>query len=123
MLLASHPSPLTRQGYQNLSAFFVVGMLSGFWLAVSNIYRRRLIINHIKNTYQFFIKGLLWHEGPIHQIYVRLVAQRDGKVGLGGEGLGNEVLGTPLPSFSLLPFLWPAQDPSFSCCSDPVRVP
>lgn len=71
--------PLSRQGSQDFSAFFVFGMLSGLWLVVSNIYRRRLIINHIKANYQFFIKGRLWHEGPMHQIYVRLVAQRDGK--------------------------------------------
>ncbi|KAJ6661448.1 hypothetical protein lerEdw1_014356 [Lerista edwardsae] len=67
----------TKQGSQDFSALFVFGMLSGLWLVISNIHRRRLIINHIKANYQFFIKGRLWHEGPMHQIYVRLVAQRD----------------------------------------------
>ncbi|XP_066479165.1 cation channel sperm-associated auxiliary subunit TMEM249 [Tiliqua scincoides] len=67
----------SKQDFQDFSAFFAAGMLSGLWLVASNIHRRRLIINHIKETYQFYIKGRLWHEGPLHQIYVRLVAQRD----------------------------------------------
>uniref|UniRef100_A0A670IZJ9 Transmembrane protein 249 n=1 Tax=Podarcis muralis TaxID=64176 RepID=A0A670IZJ9_PODMU len=57
--------------------FFVFGMLTGLWLSISNIHKRRLIINHIKEVYQFYIKGILWQEGPLHQIYVRLIAQTD----------------------------------------------
>uniref|UniRef100_A0A8D0BJ48 Transmembrane protein 249 n=1 Tax=Salvator merianae TaxID=96440 RepID=A0A8D0BJ48_SALMN len=65
------------QGTQDFSAFFVFGMLTGIWLIMSNMNKRRLIINHNKQIYQFYIKGILWQEGPLHQIYVRLVAQRD----------------------------------------------
>ncbi|XP_061464298.1 cation channel sperm-associated auxiliary subunit TMEM249 [Rhineura floridana] len=67
----------SEQGTQNLAGFFVLGMLTGIWLVVSNIHKRRLIINHSRGFYQFYIKGILWQEGPLHQIYVRLVAQRD----------------------------------------------
>ncbi|KAF7237170.1 hypothetical protein EYD10_16094 [Varanus komodoensis] len=65
------------KGSQDFSVFFVYGMLSGLWLVVSNVNKRRLLINHLKGIYQFYIKGILWQEGPLHQIYVRLVAQRD----------------------------------------------
>ncbi|XP_077788784.1 cation channel sperm-associated auxiliary subunit TMEM249 [Podarcis muralis] len=66
-----------RQGTQDFTIFFVFGMLTGLWLSISNIHKRRLIINHIKEVYQFYIKGILWQEGPLHQIYVRLIAQTD----------------------------------------------
>ncbi|XP_062986023.1 cation channel sperm-associated auxiliary subunit TMEM249 [Elgaria multicarinata webbii] len=66
-----------KKGSQDFSTFFIYGMFSGLWLVVSNINKRRLTINHLKGIYQFYIKGILWEEGPLHQIYVRLVAQRD----------------------------------------------
>ncbi|KAJ7338253.1 hypothetical protein JRQ81_010984 [Phrynocephalus forsythii] len=66
-----------KKGSQDFSVFFVYGMLAGLWLVVSNMNKRRLIINHVREIYQFYIKGILWQEGPLHQIYVRLVAQRD----------------------------------------------
>ncbi|XP_026547262.1 transmembrane protein 249, partial [Notechis scutatus] len=63
--------------HQDLSSFFIFSMVSSFWVLVSNLCKRRLIINHIRQYYQFYIRGILWHEGPLHQIYVRLVSQRD----------------------------------------------
>ncbi|XP_063156085.1 cation channel sperm-associated auxiliary subunit TMEM249 [Candoia aspera] len=63
--------------HQDISAFFIFSMVTGLWLLVSNMSKRRLIINHARNFYQFYIKGILWQEGPLHQIYVRLVGQRD----------------------------------------------
>ncbi|KAG8134083.1 hypothetical protein E2320_011804 [Naja naja] len=63
--------------HQDLSCFFIFGMVSSLWVLVSNLCKRRLIINHIRQYYQFYIRGILWHEGPLHQIYVRLVSQRD----------------------------------------------
>ncbi|XP_048338640.1 cation channel sperm-associated auxiliary subunit TMEM249 [Sphaerodactylus townsendi] len=66
-----------EMGSQNFSGFFIYGMIIGLWLIISNMHKRRLIINHNKELYQFYIKGCLWQEGPLYQIYVRLVAQRD----------------------------------------------
>ncbi|XP_034275940.1 cation channel sperm-associated auxiliary subunit TMEM249 [Pantherophis guttatus] len=63
--------------YQDLSAFFIFSLVASLWVLVSNLCKRRLIINHIREYYQFYIRGILWHEGPLHQIYVRLVGQRD----------------------------------------------
>ncbi|XP_015681701.1 transmembrane protein 249 [Protobothrops mucrosquamatus] len=68
---------LPFQAYQDLSAFFIFSMVSGLWLVISNFCKRRLIINHTRDVYQFYIRGILWHEGPLHQIYVRTVSQRD----------------------------------------------
>ncbi|XP_077209677.1 cation channel sperm-associated auxiliary subunit TMEM249 isoform X2 [Paroedura picta] len=67
----------SEMGSQNFSGFFIYGMTIGLWLIASNMNKRRLIINHNKGLYQFYIKGCLWQEGPLYQIYVRLVAQRD----------------------------------------------
>ncbi|XP_060098888.1 cation channel sperm-associated auxiliary subunit TMEM249 [Heteronotia binoei] len=67
----------TEMGSQNFSGFFIYGIMIGLWLIASNMNKRRLIINHNKERYQFYIKGCLWQEGPLYQIYVRLVAQRD----------------------------------------------
>nr|XP_056710573.1 cation channel sperm-associated auxiliary subunit TMEM249 [Euleptes europaea] len=64
-------------GFQNFVGFFIYGITIGLWLIISNMHKRRLIINHNKERYQFYIKGCLWQEGPLYQIYVRLVAQRD----------------------------------------------
>ncbi|XP_053105287.1 cation channel sperm-associated auxiliary subunit TMEM249 isoform X4 [Hemicordylus capensis] len=62
---------------QDLSAGLFFGMLMGVWLILSSMNKRRLIINHVKGVYQFYIKGRLWHESPLHQIYVRLMPQSD----------------------------------------------
>ncbi|KAL8181445.1 UNVERIFIED_CONTAM: hypothetical protein K2H54_002064 [Gekko kuhli] len=66
-----------QTGSQNFSGFFIYGIMIGLWLIASNMNKRRLIINHNKRLYQFYIKGCLWQQGPLYQIYVRLVAQRD----------------------------------------------
>ncbi|XP_054841279.1 cation channel sperm-associated auxiliary subunit TMEM249 isoform X2 [Eublepharis macularius] len=66
-----------EKGSQNFAGFFIYGITIGLWLIASNMNKRRLIINHNKELYQFYIKGRLWQEGPLYQIYVRLVAQRD----------------------------------------------
>ncbi|XP_026579179.1 transmembrane protein 249, partial [Pseudonaja textilis] len=63
--------------HQDLSCFLILSMASSLWVLVSNLCKRRLIINHIRQYYQFYIRGILWQEGPLHQIYVRLVSQRD----------------------------------------------
>ncbi|XP_070605418.1 cation channel sperm-associated auxiliary subunit TMEM249 [Erythrolamprus reginae] len=65
------------QVFQDLSAFCILSLVSSVWILVSNLCKRRLIINHIREFYQFYIRGILWHEGPLHQIYVRMVGQRD----------------------------------------------
>ncbi|KAM6453827.1 cation channel sperm-associated auxiliary subunit TMEM249 isoform 2-T3 [Liasis olivaceus] len=62
---------------QDISVFFIFSMVTSFWLVISNMSKRRLIINHVRQFYQFYIKGILWQEGPLHQIYIRLVGQRD----------------------------------------------
>ncbi|XP_039177360.1 transmembrane protein 249 [Crotalus tigris] len=67
----------TSATHQDFSAFFIFSMVSGLWLVISNVCKRRLIINHSRDVYQFYIRGILWHEGPLHQIYVRTVSQRD----------------------------------------------
>ncbi|KAM3841084.1 cation channel sperm-associated auxiliary subunit TMEM249 [Vipera latastei] len=67
----------TSAAYQDLSAFFVFSLVSSLWLVISNLCKRRLIISHARQVYQFYIRDILWHEGPLHQIYVRTVAQRD----------------------------------------------
>nr|XP_060628782.1 cation channel sperm-associated auxiliary subunit TMEM249 [Anolis sagrei ordinatus] len=67
----------SEKGSQDFSVLFFYAMVTGLWLIASNMNKRRLIINHAKDFYQFYIKGILWHEGPLHQIYVRIVAQRD----------------------------------------------
>ncbi|XP_013909319.1 PREDICTED: transmembrane protein 249 [Thamnophis sirtalis] len=68
----------TTWGYQDLSAFVIFALVASLWVLLSNLCKRRLIINHLRELYQFYIRGILWHEGPLHQIYVRLVGQRDG---------------------------------------------
>ncbi|KAM9165661.1 cation channel sperm-associated auxiliary subunit TMEM249 [Pangshura tecta] len=62
---------------QDYSGFFVYGTLVGFWLLLSSMHKRHLVINHVQGCYQIYIKGRLWEEGPLHQIYVRLTAQTD----------------------------------------------
>uniref|UniRef100_A0A8C8RGC7 Transmembrane protein 249 n=1 Tax=Pelusios castaneus TaxID=367368 RepID=A0A8C8RGC7_9SAUR len=87
-------SPL--QGPQDYSGFFIYGSLVGFWLLLSSLHKRHLVINHSRGCYQIYIKRRLWAEGPLHQIYVRLSAQQDayGKLfySLIINGYGLEVL-------------------------------
>ncbi|XP_074843328.1 cation channel sperm-associated auxiliary subunit TMEM249 [Carettochelys insculpta] len=81
---------------QDYSGFFVYGILVGFWLLLSSMHKRHLVINHNRGCYQIYIKQRLWLEGPLHQIYVRLTAQSDasGKLfySLIINGYGLEVL-------------------------------
>uniref|UniRef100_A0A452I4R5 Transmembrane protein 249 n=1 Tax=Gopherus agassizii TaxID=38772 RepID=A0A452I4R5_9SAUR len=63
--------------FQDYSGFFVYGTLVGFWLLLSSMHKRHLVINHVQGCYQIYIKRRLWEEGPLHQIYVRLTAQTD----------------------------------------------
>uniref|UniRef100_A0A674JRR7 Transmembrane protein 249 n=1 Tax=Terrapene triunguis TaxID=2587831 RepID=A0A674JRR7_9SAUR len=76
IFLVSFPSPPPRVS-QDYSGFFVYGILVGFWLLLSSMHKRHLVINHARGCYQIYIKRRLWEEGPLHQIYVRLVAQTD----------------------------------------------
>uniref|UniRef100_A0A8C3T9A3 Transmembrane protein 249 n=1 Tax=Chelydra serpentina TaxID=8475 RepID=A0A8C3T9A3_CHESE len=62
---------------QDYSGFFIYGILVGFWLLLSSMHKRHLVINHTRGCYQIYIKRRLWEEGPLHQIYVRLTAQTD----------------------------------------------
>ncbi|XP_030405345.1 transmembrane protein 249-like [Gopherus evgoodei] len=73
--LGSWVRPL--QVFQDYSGFFVYGTLVGFWLLLSSMHKRHLVINHVQGCYQIYIKRRLWEEGPLHQIYVRLTAQMD----------------------------------------------
>ncbi|XP_065438562.1 cation channel sperm-associated auxiliary subunit TMEM249 [Chrysemys picta bellii] len=70
------PGP-SLQVSQDYSGFFVYGILVGFWLFLSSMHKRHLVINHARGCYQIYIKRRLWEEGPLHQIYVRLMAQTD----------------------------------------------
>uniref|UniRef100_A0A2H6MVD5 Uncharacterized protein n=1 Tax=Micrurus carvalhoi TaxID=3147026 RepID=A0A2H6MVD5_9SAUR len=63
------------EAHQDLSSFFIFSMVSSLWFLVSNLCKRRLIVNHIRQYYQFYIRGILWQEGPLHQIYVRLLTE------------------------------------------------
>ncbi|XP_067416153.1 cation channel sperm-associated auxiliary subunit TMEM249 [Emydura macquarii macquarii] len=86
----------TEKSFQDYSGFFVYGSLVGFWLLLSALHKRHLVINHNRGCYQIYIKRRLWEEGPLHQIYVRLWAQQDayGKLfySLIINGYGLEVL-------------------------------
>uniref|UniRef100_A0A8C0ITW8 Transmembrane protein 249 n=1 Tax=Chelonoidis abingdonii TaxID=106734 RepID=A0A8C0ITW8_CHEAB len=73
--LGSRVRPL--QVSQDYFGFFVYGTLVGFWLLLSSMHKRHLVINHVQGCYQIYIKRRLWEEGPLHQIYVRLTAQTD----------------------------------------------
>uniref|UniRef100_A0A452I4T6 Uncharacterized protein n=1 Tax=Gopherus agassizii TaxID=38772 RepID=A0A452I4T6_9SAUR len=81
--LGSWVRPL--QVFQDYSGFFVYGTLVGFWLLLSSMHKRHLVINHVQGCYQIYIKRRLWEEGPLHQIYVRLTAQTDGTAPARGE--------------------------------------
>uniref|UniRef100_A0A8C4VDX0 Transmembrane protein 249 n=1 Tax=Gopherus evgoodei TaxID=1825980 RepID=A0A8C4VDX0_9SAUR len=77
VLGATSPAREPRPVFQDYSGFFVYGTLVGFWLLLSSMHKRHLVINHVQGCYQIYIKRRLWEEGPLHQIYVRLTAQMD----------------------------------------------
>ncbi|XP_014353230.1 cation channel sperm-associated auxiliary subunit TMEM249 [Latimeria chalumnae] len=61
------------------TAFFVVGPLFGSWMVLTSASKRRLIVDHIHGNYKFYIRQGLVHKGFLHNIYIRLVAQRTGQ--------------------------------------------
>nr|XP_042717176.1 transmembrane protein 249 [Chrysemys picta bellii] len=94
---------------QDYSGFFVYGILVGFWLFLSSMHKRHLVINHARGCYQIYIKRRLWEEGPLHQIYVRLMAQTDGTAPARGEGVRRPV---PPPHGTLAPHRLPPACPA-----------
>ncbi|XP_050795440.1 cation channel sperm-associated auxiliary subunit TMEM249 [Gopherus flavomarginatus] len=91
--------------FQDYSGFFVYGTLVGFWLLLSSMHKRHLVINHVQGCYQIYIKRRLWEEGPLHQIYVRLTAQTDGTAPARGES-------PPFPHRTLAPHWLPLACPA-----------
>ncbi|KYO46744.1 transmembrane protein 249 [Alligator mississippiensis] len=67
----------TEKGDQDYAGFFAFGILTGLWLVLCSASKRRLVINHRRGFYRLYIRERLWHQGPLHQIYVRLTAQQD----------------------------------------------
>ncbi|XP_074918145.1 cation channel sperm-associated auxiliary subunit TMEM249 [Chelonoidis abingdonii] len=101
--LGSRVRPL--QVSQDYFGFFVYGTLVGFWLLLSSMHKRHLVINHVQGCYQIYIKRRLWEEGPLHQIYVRLTAQTDGTAPARGES-------PPCPHGTLVPHWLPLACPA-----------
>ncbi|XP_062386184.1 cation channel sperm-associated auxiliary subunit TMEM249-like [Sardina pilchardus] len=62
-------------------SFFVFSMGVSLWLICSGACRRRLVIDHIKKEYRFYIHTHLRHRGPLNQIYIRIITQKTGAQG------------------------------------------
>nr|XP_032632736.1 transmembrane protein 249 [Chelonoidis abingdonii] len=109
--LGSRVRPL--QVSQDYFGFFVYGTLVGFWLLLSSMHKRHLVINHVQGCYQIYIKRRLWEEGPLHQIYVRLTAQTDayGKcfysLIINGHGLEVLALASLSDKYEVSSLAWP----------------
>ncbi|XP_041933648.1 transmembrane protein 249-like [Alosa sapidissima] len=62
-------------------SFFVFSMGVSLWLISSGACRRRLVIDHSKKEYRFYIHTHLRHRGPLNQIYIRIITQKTGAQG------------------------------------------
>ncbi|XP_042165769.1 transmembrane protein 249 [Oncorhynchus tshawytscha] len=68
------------QDHHKYTGFLVFSMCLSLWLVCSGAFRRRLVIDHKKKEYRYYIHTHLRHRGPLHQIYIRMIAQKSGQV-------------------------------------------
>uniref|UniRef100_A0A4W5JSJ7 Uncharacterized protein n=1 Tax=Hucho hucho TaxID=62062 RepID=A0A4W5JSJ7_9TELE len=68
------------QDHHKYTGFLVFSMCLSLWLVCSGAFRRRLVIDHKKKEYRYYIHTHLRHRGPLHQIYIRMIAQKSGEV-------------------------------------------
>lgn len=61
-------------------SFFLFSTGVSLWLICSGACRRRLVIDHNKKEYRFYLHTHLRHRGPLNQIYVRIIAQKTGEI-------------------------------------------
>ncbi|XP_036827743.1 transmembrane protein 249 [Oncorhynchus mykiss] len=66
--------------HHKYTGFLVFSMCLSLWLVCSGAFRRRLVIDHKKKEYRYYIHTHLRHRGPLHQIYIRMIAQKSGEV-------------------------------------------
>nr|XP_046216768.1 transmembrane protein 249-like isoform X3 [Oncorhynchus gorbuscha] len=66
--------------HHKYTGFLVFSMCLSLWLVCSGAFRRRLVIDHKKKEYRYYIHTHLRHRGPLHQIYIRMIAQKSGQV-------------------------------------------
>ncbi|XP_046875667.1 transmembrane protein 249-like [Hypomesus transpacificus] len=65
--------------HNKYGGFLVFTLCLSLWLLSSGAFRRRLVIDHMKKEYRFYIHEHLRHCGPLHQIYIRLISQKSGQ--------------------------------------------
>uniref|UniRef100_A0A4W5JSG9 Transmembrane protein 249 n=1 Tax=Hucho hucho TaxID=62062 RepID=A0A4W5JSG9_9TELE len=75
--------------HHKYTGFLVFSMCLSLWLVCSGAFRRRLVIDHKKKEYRYYIHTHLRHRGPLHQIYIRMIAQKSA-VGVPGQEDSDE---------------------------------
>ncbi|KAJ7991511.1 hypothetical protein DPEC_G00284640 [Dallia pectoralis] len=65
--------------YNKYVGFLVFSLCMSMWLMCSGAFRRRLVIDHKKKEYCFYIHSYLHQTGPLHHIYIRIIGQKNGQ--------------------------------------------
>ncbi|XP_015213142.2 cation channel sperm-associated auxiliary subunit TMEM249 [Lepisosteus oculatus] len=65
--------------FHQYAGYLVFCLCLALWLIASSSFRRKLVVDHTTGAYRFYIHGRLRHQGPLHQIYIRMRAQKSGQ--------------------------------------------